>query len=267
MAFQSIDGLRYFQFDCFTGLPVEQAIFTRHGGVSPAPWSSLNVGGLNGDERANVVVNRQRMFQVFGRPVESLYDAWQVHGVAAVYASQPRPLDAAHLRADIILTDKPVVTLFMRFGDCVPIFLYDSRRHAIALAHAGWQGTVQRVAAAAVDAMRSQFGSVPSDIVAGIGPSVCVHHYEVGQNVILAAREAFGEEAHDLLPDYPGGHRHFDLWEANRRTLISAGVKQVEKSAICTVCQVQDWFSHRAEHGATGRFGALFALHNGTSGG
>jgi len=267
MAFQMVDGLRYFQFDSFTGLPVDHAIFTRHGGVSPAPWSSLNVGGLNGDARANVIENRQRMFQVFGRPVESLYDAWQVHGITAVYASQPRPLDTAHQRADIILTDQPSVTLFMRFGDCVPIFLYDVRRHAIALAHAGWQGTVQRVAAATVDAMRNQFGSDPSDLVAGIGPSVGVHHYEVGQNVILAASETFGGEVNDLLPEFPIGHKHFDLWEANQRTLHSAGVKQVEQSAICTVCQVQDWFSHRAEHGATGRFGALFALHNRSSGG
>lgn len=265
MLFQENDGTRFYQFEIFDGMPVKQAIFTRRGGVSPSPWQSLNVGGTNGDDRARVVENRQRMFAAFGRPVESLYDAWQVHGVSVAYGDQPRPLDAPHERADIILTDNPQVTLFMRFGDCVPVFLYDPRNNAIGLAHAGWQGTVQKVAAAAVDAMRSRFGSDPADLVAGIGPSVGVHHYEVGQNVILAAREAFGSQADALLPKNGDSHVHFDLWEANRLTLEAAGVRQVEISDLCTVCNVDDWFSHRAEQGKTGRFGALFALNNGNN--
>lgn len=262
MPFIETDGLRYYSFDLLQGSGVRQAVFTRRGGVSPSPWASLNVGGLNGDPRENVIENRRRMFAVFGRPVESLFDVWQVHSADAVASSQPRPLDAAHQKADIILTDRPEVTLFMRFGDCVPLLLVDPHRRAICLAHAGWQGTVKKVARAAVAAMQAQYGSRPEDLLVGIGPSVGVHHYQVGQNVVDAVETAFGSDAQSLLPEY-NDHAHFDLWAANRLTLEQCGVRSVEVSGVCTVCHVRDWFSHRAEQGKTGRFGALLALDNG----
>lgn len=262
MPFIETDGLRYYSFDLLEGSGVRQAVFTRRGGVSPSPWASLNVGGLNGDPRENVIENRRRMFAVFGRPVESLFDVWQVHSADAVASSQPRPLDAAHQKADIILTDRPEVTLFMRFGDCVPLLLVDPHRRAICLAHAGWQGTVKKVARAAVAAMQAQYGSRPEDLLVGIGPSVGVHHYQVGQNVVDAVETAFGSDAQSLLPEY-NDHAHFDLWAANRLTLEQCGVRSVEVSGVCTVCHVRDWFSHRAEQGKTGRFGALLALDNG----
>lgn len=259
MPFVQWEELRYFAFDLLAEAGVKQAIFTRHGGVSPAEFTSLNVGGLNGDDRSNVIENRRRMFDAFGRPVESLFDVWQVHSADAVATDHPRPLDEPHRKADIILTDRPEITLFMRFGDCVPLLLADPARKVICLAHAGWQGTLKKVAQVAVETMRDRYGSRPADILAGIGPSVGVHHYQVGENVILAAQHAFGSDAKNLLPQY-NDHIHFDLWEANRLTLEQAGVRQVEISGVCTVCAVQDWFSHRAEHGKTGRFGALLAL-------
>jgi len=262
MPFADVDGLRYYRFDLLEGAGVRDALFTRRGGVSPAPWASLNVGGLNGDPRDNVIENRRRMFAAFGRPVESLFDVWQVHSADAVASSRPRPLDAAHGKADIILTDRPEVTLFMRFGDCVPLLLVDPRRKAICLAHAGWQGTVKKVARAAVEAMVGNYGCSPEDLLVGIGPSVGVHHYQVGQNVVDAVESAFGGDAKKLLPEY-NHHTHFDLWEANRLTLEQCGVRSVEISGVCTVCHVHDWFSHRAEHGQTGRFGALLALDDG----
>ncbi len=267
MAFIERDGLRYFSFDLLESAGVRQATFTRHGGVSPAPWASLNVGGLNGDPRENVIENRRRMFACFDRPVESLFDVWQVHSADAVASDHPRPLHAPHKKADIILTDRPDVTLFMRFGDCVPLLLVDPHRKAICLAHAGWQGTVKKVAAAAVEAMHTAYGSRPQDILAGIGPSVGVHHYQVGENVIDAVTDAFGLDAKSLLPQY-NEHIHFDLWQANQLTLEQCGVQpaHVQVAGVCTVCDVHDWFSHRAEHGRTGRFGVLLALDNGREG-
>lgn len=262
MPFHSAGELRYYAFDLFAGLPIRQAIFTRQGGISPAPWQSLNVGGTNGDDRQRVIENRRLMFERFDRPVESLYDAWQVHGTHAIAAERPRPLDSVHQQADIILTDRPEVTLFQRFGDCVPILLVDPRRKAICLAHAGWQGTVQKVAAVAVQAMCDRYGCNPADLFAGIGPSIGVHHYQIGKDVIEAAKKAFGQDASGLLPGY-NGSTHFDLWEANRLTLEQAGVRQVQVSGICTACHIEDWFSHRGEKGKTGRFGALLALETG----
>ena len=170
-------------------------MFTRQGGVSPQPWAALNVGGTVGDDPQRVLENRQRTFHALGLELESLYDVWQVHGTQVVCADAPRPAEQAHLRADAILTDRPGVTLFMRFADCVPVFLYDPTRKVIGLVHAGWKGTVQRAAAEAVAVMEAQYGSRADDILAAIGPSIGAHHYEVGAEVSSLVRQVFGADA------------------------------------------------------------------------
>jgi polyphenol oxidase len=259
MAMVETDGLKYFQFQSFQAEKLAHGIFTRHGGVSPAPWDSLNVGGLNGDPRENVVENRRRVFAALGRPVESVFDVWQVHSEDIIVATAPRGLDTPHSKADAIITNLPEVTLFMRFGDCVPILFYDPARHVAGIAHAGWQGTVNMIAAQTVKAMCQTFGCQPGDILAGIGPSIGVDHYEVGEDVIRQVKNAFGEDSKQLLVNRPG-KISFDLWKTNALILENAGVKQVEIASICTACHVDDWFSHRGDKGKTGRFGALLGL-------
>jgi hypothetical protein len=262
MPFHEIDGVRYYSFESLADCGVTQAIFTRQGGVSPEPWAALNLGGTVGDDPQRVAENRLRAFQAVGRSSASLYDVWQVHGDEVVIANAPRPLHTPHMKADAMLTDRPEVTLFMRFADCVPILLCDPRRRVVGLAHAGWKGTVRRVAAAAVEAMQAHYGSAPADIRAAIGPSIAAHHYPVGPDVAAEAQGAFGTDAASLLPARNGVHSgvQFDLWAANRLVLEQAGVHQVEVSGLCTACQIQDWYSHRAEAGHTGRFGVLIAL-------
>jgi polyphenol oxidase len=250
------NGIRYFTFD---SLQVKHAIFTRHGGVSPDPWGSLNVGGTVGDDLARVRENRILSFQALGCAPESIFDVWQVHSADVVCARAPRPVDASYHQADIILTDKPDVTLFMRFADCVPIMVSDPRRGVIGIAHAGWMGTLRDVASATVNAMQKEYGSNPADIVACIGPSVGPDHYEIGADVILQVMQKFGDESELILKSH-NGKIHFDLWETNRLLLERAGVENIEVSGICTVCNIHDWFSHRAEKGRTGRFGALISL-------
>lgn len=254
------DQIRYYSFEILEGLLVTQAVFSRRGGVSPEPWASLNVGGLVGDEPANVLDNRRRSFEALGRLPESMYDVWQVHGIEVVCADSPRSLEIPHLRADAILTDRPEVTLFMRFADCVPIFLYDARKKVIGLVHAGWQGTVKHTAAYAVEAMHTRYHTNPTDILAGIGPSIGPHHYEVGEEVAAQVRQAFGQDAPGLLLSNNGFGVQFDLWNANRLVLEKAGVSQIEMSEVCTACHLSDWYSHRGERGRTGRFGALLSL-------
>jgi copper oxidase (laccase) domain-containing protein len=107
--------------------------------------------------------------------------------------------------------------------------------------------------------MQKQYGSNPADIVAGIGPSIGPDHYEVGADVILQVMHKFGDESDKVLKSH-NGKIHFDLWKTNKILLESAGVGQIEIAGICTACNTQDWFSHRAEKGRTGRFGALIAL-------
>ena len=258
MPFQEHDSLRYYRFDIFSNA-VTQAVFTRRGGVSPAPWHSLNLGGSVGDDPAHVAANRIRVFQAMGCEPESIHDVWLVHGTDIVYADAPRPLDEPSAKADIIFTDNPRVSLFMRFGDCVPILFHDPKKKVIGIAHAGWMGTLRGVVGAAVDGMRSHYGSDPKDIVAGIGPSIGVDHYEVGAEILAQFREKFNSHA-DAMFEFREGRIYLDLWKSNSMQLQQAGVEQIQVSEVCTACHLDDWFSHRAEKGKTGRFGALMAL-------
>jgi len=107
--------------------------------------------------------------------------------------------------------------------------------------------------------MKKQYGSNPADIVAGIGPSIGPDHYEVGADVIQQVTEKFGNES-ELLLESHNAKIHFNLWQANQILLERAGVGKVEVAEVCTVCNTNDWFSHRAEKGRTGRFGALITL-------
>jgi polyphenol oxidase len=259
MPFIERGNLKAYTFDVLKSPGIIQGIFSRRGGVSPQPWMSLNHGGTVGDDRMNVIENRKRVFDFVGRSVETIFDVWQVHSSDVICARKPRPLDEPHQKADAILTDDPTITLFMRFADCVPIFLHDPKKHVIGIVHAGWQGTVKDIPGAAVRAMTQEYGSNSADIVAGIGPSIGPDHYPVGENVIQAATATFPDHLDKILYN-KGSATHFDLWTANQISLQRAGVEQVQVAGICTACHLEDWFSHRGEQGKTGRFGALLAM-------
>lgn len=264
MPFQEKDGLRYFTFNMLDAPNVVHAVLTRHGGTSPQPWDSLNLGGTVGDDPLRVLDNRQRALDGLGLAYDSIYDVYQVHGSEVVCTRSPRPPERPHLKADAILTDQPGVTLLMRFADCVPVFLFDPVHKVVGLAHAGWQGTLKRTAASAVQTMQEQYGSRPADILAGIGPSIGPHHYPVGAEVARQVEEVFGADSRNLLHFGYGEEQtnrvKFDLWSANQLVLHQVGVNQIEISGLCTACHTQDWYSHRAEQGRTGRFGAVIAL-------
>jgi YfiH family protein len=147
----------------------------------------------------------------------------------------------------------------LRFADCVPILLCDPLQRVIGLAHAGWRGTMAGMAGAAVQTMVHDLGCQPGDILAGIGPSIGSCCYEVGKDVAEATFGAFPDSA-GLIEATANGRWHLDLWAANRRQLLDAGVRRIEVSGICTACRTDEWFSHRAERGRTGRLGALISL-------
>jgi YfiH family protein len=217
-----------------------------------------------GDAAEYVQENRLRSLNALGRDPLSVYDVWQVHSADVISAVKPRPVDQPHLKADGLVSNRSDLTLYMRFADCVPVFLYDPKRRVIGIAHAGWQGTVKGTAAALVKRFVQEYGCQAEELIACIGPSIGPDHYEIGPDVIQQVRSAFGERAEDLLItsnlDLPASKVKFDLWKANQIVLAQAGVKQIEISGICTACHVDDWYSHRAEAGRTGRFGALIGL-------
>ncbi len=258
MPFHEKNGLRYYSFDIFSDA-VKQAVFTRRGGVSPQPWDSLNLGGSVGDAQERVAENRIHVFNSMGCNPASIHDVWLVHGTDIVYADAPRPLDEPSVKADILFTDNPAVTLFMRFGDCVSILFHDPVKKVIGIAHAGWMGTVRGVVKTAIAGMQSHYGCKLENIVAGIGPSIGVDHYEVGPDVVSQFQEKYSRDIEHIFQTR-NGSTYLDLWTANVIQLKNSGVEQVQVSGVCTACHLDDWFSHRAEKGKTGRFGALMAL-------
>jgi len=251
-------SLVYYQFESLLQPDLTHGVFTRHGGLSPDPWRSLNLGGTVGDDSDKVAENHRRLFFALDRPLTSVFDVWQVHSADVVVADGPRN-NRPHTKGDIILTDDPKVTLLMRFADCVPILLYDPRRRAIGIAHAGWLGTVRRAAVFAVQAMVQTFQSDPADVLAGLGPSIGPDHYEVGADVIEQLEASIGREAYRHIV-HRDGKTYLDLWSANQALLQGQGVVHIETARICTACRVDDWYSHRREGGQTGRFGAAIAL-------
>ena len=258
MPLLSHGNIRIFQFENFN-FHITHGIFTRLGGFSPIPWDSLNMGSTVGDDLSRVRENRRLALKSLDLQVGSVFDVWQVHGVEVAIAESPRHPDTPHVQADAILTDKPGITLMMRFADCVPILFHDPIRNVVGIAHAGWMGTVRGTPRIAVEAMQDHFGSIPEDIQAAIGPSIGPDHYQVGPDVVKQVREAFGIDAPTLLIKQ-GESIYFDLWRANQLHLEKAGLRKIEVAGLCTACHTDNWYSHRAEKGRTGRFGAIIAL-------
>jgi YfiH family protein len=137
--------------------------------------------------------------------------------------------------------------------------LFDPDKKVIGLVHAGWKGTVSRISAKTVNVMVKKYGSKPQNIHAGIGPSICVDHYSIGEKVEKMVRDTFQNNS-DRVLFYDHDKVKFDLWEANRLHLAQAGLQEIEVAGICTACHKEDWYSHRGEVGRTGRFGALIKL-------
>ena len=261
MEFHNHRPVPFFRFDTFPDDGVQtHAVFTRLGGSSAPPYASLNLSSAVADARPCIEENRRRAYGVVGRGAQSLVHEHLVHGsdVLRVTAGQQGGVVG---RGDGLITNDPACGLTMNYADCSPIFLYDPRRRAIGLGHAGWQGAVVDLPGAMVRAMAAEFGSDPADLYAGIGPSIGVCCYEVDEPLTSRVRAAFAD-AETLLPSRAGKTRpHFDLVEANRRNLARAGVRQIELPFLCTACRTDLFFSHRAEQGQTGRFGVAFVLN------
>lgn len=253
------NGVISYSFESFNNKQVQVEVISRHGGVSPQPWDSLNLGGTVGDSAGNVQKNKNHVIQAFNLDSERIYDVWQVHSSDCIYTTKGRASAEAHKRADIIITDEPDLALMMRFADCVPLFIYEPVQKAVGIAHAGWVGTAKNVAGTLVQAMVDQFGSKPFDLLAGIGPAICIDHYPVGNEVVDAIEKTIGTSI-QLVTKVIEGKKHIDLKKCNELQFRNTGVVQVENSEICTACDYEDWFSHRKGNGKTGRFGAFIKI-------
>lgn len=227
---------------------------TRHGGVSPAPWTSLNLGLHTDDDPARVQENRRRFFAALDVDPSWVAGGHQVHGAEVCVVDRPGQYEGY----DAFVTDRRGIFLSVTVADCVPVLLYDARTGAVGAAHAGWRGTVAGVVRAALDAMQRHFATCPRDVRAWIGAAIGFDHFEVGEEVArhFAARQG------ELLLKKPGarpGKWYVDLKAANRLQLEEAGVPaaQIELAPWCTVTHNADFFSYRKEGGRTGRMLAV----------
>jgi len=251
------------------GPQVRHGVSTRQGGVSPAPFDSLNLSGKVGDDPANAAENRERFSRtVAGLPQERLVVLTQVHGARVVPATAADcgrgilPDAPLPEEADGLVTDQPGVPLQVLAADCVPLLLWDPLHRAVGAVHAGWRGTVAGTAAAAVRLMGEAYGTDPADLRIGIGPCIGPCCYEVDAPVLDALAAAHPAIVADVTRPVRPGHAMLDLQQANRLQLLALGVfdGSIEPMATCTACHPELLFSDRQAGRRTGRFGALIML-------
>ncbi len=235
---------------------------TRRGGVSRPPYDSLNLGFHVGDEPAAVLANRRRLCQAVGIPLSAWTCGEQVHGatVRVVGAEERGCGSLTHASAlrgtDALVTAEPGICLVVLVADCVPLLFVDEARGVIAVAHAGWRGTVANIAGATVEVMASSFRCRRENIRVAIGPCIGSSDYAIGPEVATAIEAGLGTLAADVLATADGRHLTFDLRRTNLRQLTQAGIPRaaIEWWAVSTYRATDRYFSARAAGGPTGRF-------------
>ena len=248
------------------GLGVDVAVTTRHGGVSAAPYDTLNLGLHVGDDPERVVTNRARAAAALGVPLGDLVFARQVHDARATVV-RPRDRGRGTLSevdavpgTDVLVTATPGVTLAMLVADCVPLALVDAEAHVLAVVHAGWRGTAAGAVRSALRAMQT-CGAQAGRVHAFLGPAVHPDRYQVSDEVPRALRQAVDPNALDPAVARPDGAGHWlvDLGAANRQQLVAGGV-QPEHIVGCGVTTADEkFYSDRAQR-PCGRFALLARL-------
>ncbi len=250
-----------------TGL-VRHGFSTKLGGVSKGEFASMNFGVSRGDEPACVLENFRRMGQALHVKPERMVLSFQTHTVNIRRVTEEDEgkgvvRERGYTDVDGLITDVPGLCLVTLYADCVPLYFLDPVKKAIGLSHSGWKGTAAQMGRRTVEEMRRAFDSNPEDILACIGPSICKDCYEVGPEVAEAFQKAFAPElSARMLEAKENGKYQLDLWEANRQILLGAGIlpEHLAVTDICTMCNSQWLFSHRATGGRRGNLGAFLCI-------
>ena len=229
---------------------LRHAFFTRNGGVSPAPFDSLNCGFRDGEPRANVLENRRRAAALFDRPAESLCTVRQVHGRAVARVETPWAVGEGP-EADAMVTDRPGVVLGVLTADCAPLLFADAEAGVVGAAHAGWRGALDGVAEATLEAM-AELGAAAGHTVAAIGPCIGADSYQVGPE--FPAPFLAEDPGNERFFTSPGtdGRRRFDLGGYVAFRLVAEGVGSVEQTGADTCADGARFFSYRRATGEGG---------------
>lgn len=247
---------------------VRHLFSTRMGGVSEGIFKSMNLSYSRGDQKEAVDENFRRITEALGSRPERVVCSRQTHTVNVRRVTEEdcgkgTVFPADYEDVDGLITNVPGIILCTYYADCVPLYFVDVKNRAIGLGHSGWRGTVGRMGEAMLKAMEKSFGTKPSDVTAAIGPSICAECYEVSEDVAEEFRKAFPEEwRHILTSGRQEGKYQLDLWEANKRVLLEAGIKKdhLAVTDLCTCCNSSFLFSHRASGGRRGNLSAMLEL-------
>lgn len=254
------------KFSDFPDDIIFHAISTRLGGYSESPFDGLNLALHVGDNPENVLKNRNKFIQSLGCQLKDIVTPNQVHGDKIFRVEEnnrgagSKNYSDAIQETDALITNIHKLPLMLCFADCVPIFFADIKNFAVGLAHAGWKGTMKKIAAKTFLAMQKEFGTKPDDCLVGIAPSIGACCYEVGEEVRDICKKSFADTSKIL--EEREGKFYLNLWAANSLQLQEVGLNKnnIDIAGECTCCKSSWYFSYRAAHGKTGRIAAVIGL-------
>lgn len=268
MTLKNKDSVPYLTYNSLSEISfINHAFSTRLGGVSTGEFTSMNMAFNRGDKPENVTENYRRLCNSAGFEFDSLTASAQDHHtvVRAVTSAdkgvgiyKPRDMESV----DALITNEKGVTIVTYYADCTPLFFVDTKTKAIGLAHAGWRGTVGRIGEKVVEKMTELYGTNPADIVSAIGPAISVCCYEVDKPCADNFLSLDGLDSGKFVFPKENGKYMIDLLETNRQILVSAGVKSenITISDICTNCNSELLWSHRATNGHRGTMSAFMCI-------
>lgn len=264
------EGVGYLQFPLLNKIDGVKHLFsTRAGGCSEGCLSTMNLSYVRGDKKENVDENYRRIAKVLGCKMEDFVLSDQTHTTnIRIISNEDRGKGVTRAKdytdVDGLVTKERGIVLVTSFADCVPIYLVDPVKRVIGLSHSGWRGTVGRMGEKTIQVMQREYGCRPEHIIAAIGPSICRDCYEVDEDVAARFLEEFADShsLNQMVESRGHGKYLLDLWLANREVLRQAGIMEEHLSVtdICTCCNPEFLFSHRASHGKRGNLSAFLML-------
>lgn len=269
MTVNNVNGVVFLTYSMLQKLScVVHGFSTRLGGVSEGCCSSMNLSFTRGDTEEAVLENYRRISNALGVKMEQMVVSDQTHTTnVRVVTTEDQGFGILKPKkfynVDGMVTNEPGVVLTTFYADCVPLYFVDPVKKAIGLSHSGWRGSAGKIGAETIQTMTENYGCDPKNIYAAIGPSICVDCYEVSEDVIEKFGENYTEtQVRQICFKKENGKYQLDLWKANKIVLLEAGILETHISMpnLCTCCNPELLFSHRASQGKRGNLAAFLSL-------
>lgn len=268
MKLNNKDTVPYLTYNSLSEIKfIKHGFSTRLGGVSKGIFSSMNLALNRGDNKDDVIENYRRICDSMGMDFDTLTASAQDHNTfvrkvtradVGVGITKPRDIESV----DALITNEKGVTLVTYYADCTPLFFVDTKTRAIALAHAGWRGTVGRIGEKVVNKMKESFNTESSDLVCAIGPAISKCCYEVDESCANEFYKLENLDTDKFIFPKENNKYMLDLLETNRQILLNAGVlpENITVSDVCTKCNSELLWSHRATGGQRGTMCAFMCI-------